>query len=138
MSVCQVIFLEPAKSSTCGTSLVSRYYCRACAKNLTRLTTLPPPPSNVPLPNSPLPSFSSLPPPIYSFIDPSDLRIATLLTLLCPEYTGPILPGCFTVGSGPIYLPILRSFLNVAPPNIIIPCFTPVTDYPLAIPIEFL
>jgi len=41
MSVYQVIFLEPAKSSTCGTSLVSRHYCRTCAKNLTRLPTLP-------------------------------------------------------------------------------------------------
>lgn len=82
------------------------------------------------------PSFPNPSPLIcYSFIDPSDLRIGTLLSLFFPEHRDPIPPCCYTLGPGPIYLSDLLSFLNVALPNIIIPCFT---EYPLAILIEFL
>jgi len=102
-----------------------------------QLLSPPPFPLNE-LSDSPPPSFPTLPPPIYSSINPSDPRIAKFLSIFYPEYTDPIAPGSFTLEPGPIHIPSLKDFLSTAPPNIFVPCLTPFTDKPIAFPIKYL
>ncbi|EFN68700.1 hypothetical protein EAG_01981 [Camponotus floridanus] len=90
-----------------------------------------------PVPDPHLLSPPPLPPPVYSDINLSDRIVSEILSSTYPLYSHPILPGQFTLGSDPIHIPTLKAFLRTAPSDILIPCFTPFTRYPIAIPVEF-